>query len=104
MIVTDIELAKNCQNMLQVRQGVDVTDAALITLLAKRFSYMDAAARIKTDRSSVRDEHRKHAVIANAIAAADQMGVPKDIVAAIWEILVEGSISYEMTAWDELHG
>ena len=41
----------------------------LVALLATRFGYMRAAARIKTDRASVRDEDRKTAVIA---AAADR--------------------------------
>ncbi len=56
----------DCSTMLEVRAGVDQVDRELIALLARRFAYMDAAARIKTERSAVRDEARKAQVIANA--------------------------------------
>ncbi|MBZ9779923.1 chorismate mutase, partial [Psychroflexus sp. CAK8W] len=45
--------------MAEVRAGVDHVDRALIALLAQRFAYMDAAARIKPERGAVRDEGRK---------------------------------------------
>jgi isochorismate pyruvate lyase len=41
---------QNCRNMTEVRAGVDAVDRALVELLVRRFGYMDAAARIKTDR------------------------------------------------------
>ncbi|MFQ3665851.1 MAG: chorismate mutase, partial [Sphingomonadaceae bacterium] len=36
--------------MAEVRLGVDAIDRALVALLAERFRFMDAAARIKQDR------------------------------------------------------
>lgn len=88
--------------MTDVRAGVDALDRALVTLLAQRFGYMRAAARIKQDRASVRDEARKAAVIANARAAAADQGVPDAVVAELWETLVEASIAYEFDHWDGL--
>ena len=35
-----------CQTMAEVRVGVDALDRALVTLIAERQRYMDAAARI----------------------------------------------------------
>ena len=58
--------AEKCETMADVRGGVDAIDRALVDLLAQRFGYMDAAARIKQDRGVVRDEARKAEVIANA--------------------------------------
>ena len=40
--------------MTDVREGVDALDRALVALMAERQRYMDAAARIKTDRGAVR--------------------------------------------------
>jgi isochorismate pyruvate lyase len=54
--------------MAEVRAGIDALDAELLRLLARRFAYMRAAARIKTRREDVRDEARKAEVIANAVA------------------------------------
>ncbi|MEJ7935126.1 chorismate mutase [Sphingobium sp. AN558] len=90
--------------MTQVRAGVDNLDRQIVGLLAQRFAHMRAAARIKTDRDQVRDEARKAEVIANACAEAEQLGVPCDLIADIWEQLVEASITYEMAEFDRTRG
>lgn len=93
---------ENCQTMADVRAGVDVLDRELVELLARRFGYMRAAARIKPSRNQVRDEARKAEVIAAAQKAAVELGVPETLVAKFWEELVETSIAYEMREWDRL--
>jgi isochorismate pyruvate lyase len=50
----------------------------------------------------VRDENRKAQVIANVRRAALELRIPQDVIAAMWEILVEGSITYEFDRWDAL--
>jgi len=92
---------QDCSTMQDVRVGVDAVDAALIALLAKRFDYMRAAARIKPGRGHVRDEDRKAQVIANAVAAAERLGIPTDPIAAMWNDLVEASIAFELERFDE---
>lgn len=81
--------------------GVDALDAEIISLLARRFAYMRAAARIKVERDQVRDEHRKAEVIANARALADRLGLPAEAIADIWNSLVESSIAYELDEFDK---
>jgi isochorismate pyruvate lyase len=97
--VSPIEPVK-CNDMTQVRAGVDRVDAQLVALLAVRFAYMDAAARIKTERNAVRDEARKQQVLKNVHDAASGLGIPVEVVADLWERLVEASIAYELDIWD----
>lgn len=96
------KLPEDCQTMAEVRAGVDALDRELVALLATRFGYMRAAARIKQSRDAVRDEGRKASVIAAAVAEAEARGIPGDVIADIWERLVEGSIAYEFTEWDRI--
>ena len=91
---------ENCNDMTEVRAGVDAVDAKLVELLAVRFAYMDAAARIKTDRAAVRDEARKQQVLRHVRDAAHQTGIPVDVIADLWERLIEASIAYELDQWD----
>jgi isochorismate pyruvate lyase len=91
----------DCTTMAEVRAGVDQVDRELIALLARRFAYMDAAARIKPERGHVRDEARKAEVIANACAHARAAGLPEDVIAGLWDQLVESSIAYELVAFDK---
>ena len=89
-----------CVTMADVRAGVDSLDAELVALLAERFRFMDAAARIKPERGQVRDEPRKRQVIENAAARAQSLGLDPGIIADLWEQLVEASIAHELQAWD----
>ena len=96
------KLPKDCTDMREVRVGVDTTDRQLMELLDRRFGYMRAAARIKTDRNVVRDETRKAEVIGNAVRGAVSRELPSEKIAEIWELLVETSIAYELEEWDRI--
>lgn len=91
-----------CATMADVRAGVDALDRELVALLAERFRFMDAAARIKPGRDQVRDEARKRQVIANARAEAQRLGLDPAVVARLWETLVEASIAHELEQWDRI--
>lgn len=102
--MSEPKLPEDCETMLDVRAGVDATDRALMDLLDRRFGYMRAAARIKTDRNVVRDEARKAQVIGAAQADATARDLPAEEIGAIWNALVEASIAYELVEWDRIRG
>ena len=99
--MTNIRKPDHCTTMAEVRAGVDATDREIVALLDRRFGYMRAAARIKAERWEVRDEGRKAQVIAQAADEAATLGIPVNVVQDIWERLVEGSIAYELEAFDD---
>lgn len=88
--------------MAEVRHSIDQLDRELVTLLAERFRFMDAAARIKPQRNQVRDEARKQQVIRNAGKWAESLGLGADLVEHLWDVLVESSIAYELNSWDQI--
>jgi isochorismate pyruvate lyase len=88
-------------SMAEVRAGIDRLDEEIVALIGERFRYMDAAARIKSTRISVRDEVRKAEVIGNAKRHAAAAGVPLPLIEELYERLVEGSIAYELERFDE---
>jgi isochorismate pyruvate lyase len=89
-----------CMTMAQVRQGVDALDRLLVTILAERQRYMDAAARIKPNREAVRDTARIEDVVAKVKAQARQVGLSEEIAEPVWRLLIERCIAYEFEAWD----
>ncbi|MBB3032990.1 chorismate mutase [Alteriqipengyuania lutimaris] len=103
--MSDTVLApEECETMAEVRAGVDALDRELMQLIAVRFGYMRAAARIKPDRGHVRDEARKAQVIENVREDARRENLPEEAIGDIWEALVEASIAYEMIEWDRIRG
>lgn len=98
--MTEIRDPSDCVNMTEVRAGVDDVDRRIVRLLRRRFGYMDAAARIKPDRSAVRDEWRKADVLAKVDREAGEQGIDQALVARLYEDLIETSIAHEMDVFD----
>ena len=102
--MTDIRDPLDCTTMTEVRSGVDDVDRQIVALIARRFGYMDAAARIKPDRTAVRDEWRKADVKAKVDAGAARMGIDRALMSRLYEDLIETSIAYEMDVFDRTRG
>ena len=98
--MTDIRDPADCATMTDVRAGVDDFDRQVEALIKRRFGYMDAAARIKPDRSAVRDEWRKTDVLAKVDATAAELGVDRRLMSRLYEDLIETSIAHEFEQFD----
>jgi len=92
---------ETCQSMTEVRQGVDALDRALVTLLAERQRYMEAAARIKPNREAVFDQARIDDVVEKVLAAAVVAGLSAQIARPVWLKLIEQCIAHEEQTWDQ---
>ena len=93
---------QDCTTMIEVRAGVDHVDAQLVALIARRFGYMDAAARIKPERSQVRDEARKAQVLGHVGEEADAAGIDREALISMWDDLIEASLAHELRVFDRL--
>jgi isochorismate pyruvate lyase len=102
--MTDLKAPEDCSTMAEVRAGVDDVDRQIVALLARRFGYMDAAARIKTDREAVRDDARKAQVLAHVGKEAEAAGMDPGAMVRLWDDLIEASIAHEFRAFDRLRG
>ena len=100
--MSEIREPEDCTTMEEVRAGVDDIDRRTVALIARRFGFMDAAARIKTSRQAVRDERRKAEVLQKVKASAAEHGLDSELMGRIYEDLVESSIAYEFEEFDRL--
>ncbi len=91
-----------CQTMAEVRFEVDRLDRALVKLIAERQTYMNAAARIKGDRNTVRDPERIEDVVSKVLAEAARQGLSPSIAEPVWRTMIEQCIQHEFVVWDEL--
>lgn len=94
--------AADCTDMAEVRAGIDALDRALVALMAERQTYIEAAARIKKARDTVRDEARIQDVLNKVKAEAKARGLSPDIAEAAWRALIEASIAHEYVEFDTL--
>ncbi len=98
----NIKDPQDCTTMTEVRAGVADVDGQIIALIARRFGYMDAAARIKGERSAVRDEERKAQVLRHIGDRAEAAGLDRDVLVRMYDDLIEASIAHELCAFDRL--
>lgn len=96
--------AETCDSMLQVRYEIDRIDRLLVELIAERQSFMDAAARIKDNRSRVHDGARIEDVITKVKAACEKAGLSPAIAEPVWRTLMDRCIAYEFASYDALRG
>ena len=102
--MTELRDPADCSTMTEVRAGVDDFDRRIVSLLQRRFGYMDAAARIKPDRAAVRDEWRKADVLTKVDASAAELGVDRQLMARLYEDLSDTSIAHEFAEFDRTRG
>ena len=102
--MSDIRDPADCTTMAEVRAGVDDVDGKIMDLIARRFGYMAAAARIKPDRDAVRDEWRKADVKAKVDRAAAAAEIDRALISRLYEELIEASIAYELELFDRTRG
>lgn len=94
-------VAEHCNNMGEVRAGIDAIDRELVTLLAKRSRYIEAAARIKTACTQIHDDARIADVLAKTNRAAAGVDAPVAIVEATMRALIDASIKHEYRTFDK---
>ena len=92
----NLKSADNCETMSDVRQAIDSLDEQLLDLLAKRISYIERAAHIKTSIDSIRDDERIEAIIVKRSAQAREHGYSEEMIASFFRQLIEYSVNHEM--------
>ncbi len=90
-----------CAEMEPVRAEIDAIDRKLVALLAERQKYVEAAGRLKTDRSMVVDQPRIEEVIALVCQEAKDQGLSETIAEGLWRKLIALSIEHEYAIFDK---
>ena len=92
---------QDCTSMPELRLAIDALDENIVALLARRQTYIDRAAMLKTSRDQVRDPARIEDVISKVVAAGKKAGLSPDIAEPVWRALIEASINHELAAFDQ---
>ncbi len=98
---------KDCNGMADVREAIDLLDAELVALFARRAAYIDRAAEIKARTGlAARLNDRVEEVVRNVRQHASAHGLPPDDVEKLWRKLIDWSIEREEQhlGQDRTHG
>lgn len=89
-----------CRDMQDIRAEIDRIDQEVIKLLGERFGYVQAASQFKTSATAVRAPERFKAMLEQRRVWAQAAGLDPDVIAGIYEDLVNYFIAEEMKRWE----
>lgn len=85
-------------SLQEIRTAIDVVDADLVRLLARRERLVRRAAPLKRDAQAVQAPGRVEQVIARARTQAVTAGADPDVVERIYRAMVQAFIDMELAA------
>jgi len=86
--------------MEEIRNAIDEIDQAIISLIADRALYVDAAASFKKDPQAVKADDRVKAMLQKRAEWATAKGLKPEIIVKIYSELVNFFIAEEMHKWE----
>ncbi len=90
-----------CEDISDVRIAIDEIDKEIICLIAKRASYVNAAAKFKKDQVSVKAPDRVKSMLQKRAEWAEKENLNPAIIIKIYTELVRFFINEEMTKWKQ---
>ncbi|MFC1925426.1 chorismate mutase [Chloroflexota bacterium] len=90
-----------CRNMEDIREAIDEIDRDIISLISERAEYVYAAAKFKTDKTSVKADDRVKALLQKRAEWAEEKNLNPDIIVKIYAELVNFFINEEMIKWEK---
>jgi len=91
---------EQCQNLDEIRHGMDALDRQIIAILARRVEYVKAAAKFKTSAASVAAPERVQKVLDTRRDWAVEAGLDGDVVRALYRDIVTYCVGEEKKQWD----
>ncbi len=88
-----------CTNIQEIRTEIDEIDRQVIASFAKRFAYVKAASKFKTDATSVRAKERFAAMLKQRRIWAQAEGLNPEVIEKIYQDLVTYFIEEELNHW-----
>ena len=101
MEIRDSVEPASCKNMEDIRTEIDYLDHKIISLLGKRFQYVQAASKFKTSETSVRAPERFQAMLQQRRVWAEKEGLSPDAIEKLYSDLVNHFIAEEMKKWKQ---
>lgn len=88
-----------CSNIQEIRLEIDRIDREVIKSIGKRFEYVKAAAKFKTNENSVKAPERLKAMLQERRVWAEEEGVNADVIEKLYRDLVNYFIDEELKDW-----
>ncbi|MBD1896646.1 MULTISPECIES: isochorismate lyase [unclassified Coleofasciculus] len=90
---------KDCSNIEEIRQEIDEIDRQIIAAFGKRFEYVKAAAKFKTNETSVKAPERVQSMLQQRRLWAEEQGLNPDVIEKLYQDLINYFMNEELKHW-----
>ncbi|MEP0881757.1 isochorismate lyase [Trichocoleus sp. ST-U3] len=90
---------KDCSNIEEIRQEIDEIDRQIIAAFGKRFEYVKAAAKFKTNETSVKAPERVQSMLQQRRLWAEEQGLNPDVIEKLYQDLINYFMTEELKHW-----
>ncbi|WP_444931046.1 isochorismate lyase [Microbulbifer sp. SSSA002] len=93
------KLPVECENLGEIRQGIDSIDREIIRLLQQRMDYVLSAAQFKPDETSIPAPDRVVAMLVDRRRWAEEEQLPADYIESLFTDIIQWFIKQQVLHW-----
>ena len=92
---SNLTQAKNCPNLICVRNNIDTIDSEIVKLIGLRLTFVKRAGELKKGKQAIHDQARENQIILKVTQLASKDGYPGYIAAEVYKTLLTQANIYE---------
>lgn len=95
----DLKTPDTCENLNDIRAGIDFYDRQIFEALQQRLLYVKAAARFKPDEQSIPAPDRVAVMLNERREWARSSGMDGDFIEGLYERIIHWNIAQQILHW-----
>ncbi|WP_444935834.1 isochorismate lyase [Microbulbifer sp. JMSA004] len=99
-----MKLPMECENLNEIREGIDSIDREIIRLLQQRMGYVLSAAQFKPDESSIPAPDRVASMLIDRRRWAEEDQLSADYIEQLFSGIIQWFINQQKLHWRAEHG
>ncbi len=90
-------IPRDCANIGEIREAIDVIDQEIIRLLALRHEYVKEIVKFKSsDEAAIIAQDRKELVLKQRKAWAEERGLDTGVIEQVFQVIINKNIQFQM--------
>src|SRR5690349_151228 len=90
---------EDCADIKDIRMEIDRIDSQIVSAIAERKLYVQAASKFKTSETAVKAPERLAAMLQQRRCWAEERGLNPDVIEKLFKDLVQHFIQEELAHW-----
>jgi isochorismate pyruvate lyase len=96
-----MKIAKDCQNIQEIRVCIDEMDYQILSLFGKRMEYVKEIVKFKTDRDGIVAHERQLELLQKRHEWATEFDLDPELIEEIYKMLINSNVEKELELFSD---